>query len=463
MFSSKQIVYLAAVLVSGISSGVLAETVPADTAMQAELAALRARLGELEARQNDTWLNERRAEEVKGLVREVLADADTRASLMADGMTAGYNKGFFLASEDGNNLLKVSGQVQFRYIFNSRDSQVAAQDNDEFGFQLRRVKLFFKGHLGSPRIVYSVGLQAHRNTQNIDLDHAYFGIKIADNMTLFAGEDKAPFLREETTSSKKQLTVERSLMNELFTAGRIQGIWLKVEANDYAKITLTVNDGVNSGEVGTTADFQNDATDIAFGARIDLRLAGQWEQMKDFSAWSGEEQAVFIGAAIHHEVVETGDGQANTPLPTTSGFNSTGTAIAVDEFTAWTIDGSIESEGVGIYAAVTGVHFNALGGVNDVDAFGLVVQGSMMIIPDKLEPFIRWEHIDPDTSHDVNLVTVGANYYLNKHNAKFTTDLVWALNSLTNVGGSSGLGLLADTAANNRNQIVLRTQFQLLF
>ena len=57
--------------------------------LQSQLATLKARLAELEAKQNGTWLNERRAQEVKSLVREVLSDADTRASLLSDGLTAG--------------------------------------------------------------------------------------------------------------------------------------------------------------------------------------------------------------------------------------------------------------------------------------------------------------------------------------------------------------------------------------
>ena len=436
----------------GISGVAHAETASTNTGLQSEVAALKARLVELESKQNDTWLNERRTEEVKNLVQEVLADADTRASLLASGMNAGYDKGFFISSDDGAFLLKINTQTQMRYIFNSRDHRLAAPgaafDKDEFGFQLRRVKLAFKGHVGSPKITYAIGLQTHRNTENIDLDHAYFGYKLMDNVTIYAGEGKAPFLREETTSSKRQLAVERSLVNEVFTAGRVQGVWTNIEVDDRTKLAIAITDGANSGEAPGPKDFHNDATDFAFTARIDLLLAGEWKQMKDFSAWSGEGQAVFVGLAIHHEVGESGDGQA--------------AAAGFDDFTAWTIDGSIESEGLNVFAAIVGVNTNNIGGATDTDTLGILVQSGFMLIPDKLEPFIRWEHIDPDISHDVNLVTVGANYYLNQHNAKFTTDLVWALNSLANVGGSSGLGLLADTAI-NRNQLSLRAQFQLVF
>lgn len=466
MNSCNRVVAIVGVVLLGMASSVYAEAVPAGSGVEAELAALKARLVELEARQSDTWLNARRAEEVKSLVREVLADADTRASLLANGATAGYDKGFFIASDDGTFLLKIGGQIQFRYIYNYRNESTPSGaptdgDDDEAGFQLRRVKLFFKGHLGSPKVLYAVGLQTDRSDETVFLDHAYFGYQVSDNMTLFGGEDKAPFLREEMTSSKYQLAVERSLVNEIFTAGRIQGIWVEIDADDNTKVTLSINDGLNSGEAGSSAakNFDEDETDFAVTGRIDIRLSGQWDQMKDFSAWSGEEQAVFVGFAFHWEVVETGNGQASSPITIADLSNGTG---AIDELFAWTLDGSIEAEGSNLYAALVGFHPNNIGGDHDPDLYGFVLQGGTMLIPDKFEPFIRWELIEPAIAHEVNLITFGANYYLLKHNAKITTDIVWALNSMENIGSSSGLGLLDDQAG-QRNQTVFRVQAQVLF
>lgn len=435
----------------------------ADADLNAELAVLKARLAELEAKQDESWLSERRAEEVKTLIHEVLSDADTRASLLSNGLTAGHSgKHFFLASEDGSSLLNVSGQVQFRYIYNGRkDTSPSSLDGDEYGFQLRRVKVFFSGHVGSPRINYSVGLQTDPDTENVELDHGWVSYQLTDNTTVFAGEDKAPFLREELTSSKRQLAVERSLMNEIFTAGRIQGIWVKIEADDNTKLTIALTDGANSGEAGGTKDFHTDDADLALTGRMDMRLAGEWDQAKDFSAWSDQEQAVFVGAAVHYELGETGDSQASAMLPAMSLFNSTMGAIGYDDFLAWTLDGSVESGGLSVFGAITGLRINAIRGGSDVEAYGLVVQGAFMVIPDKFEPFLRWEWIDPDATHQINLVTLGANYYLSGHNAKLTTDLVWALNSLDNAS-SSGLGLLSD-ASGKVDQLAIRAQLQLLF
>lgn len=67
--------------------------------LRAEVSRLRAEVSQVRAQNGETWLNERRAEEVKALVKEVLSDADTRASLLDNNLTAGHNgRNFFLAS-----------------------------------------------------------------------------------------------------------------------------------------------------------------------------------------------------------------------------------------------------------------------------------------------------------------------------------------------------------------------------
>jgi len=124
-----------------------------------------------------------------------------------------------------------------------------------------------------------------------------------------------------------------------------------------------------------------------------------------------------------------------------------------------TVDASLESNGFGAYGAV--VYLNSHDFAENVDQWGALLQGSYNI-NDTIEPFIRWEYINPDVSHEVHLVTVGANYYIAKHNAKVTVDLVWAIDSLDDIGGSSGLGLLTDDE-DDAEQLAIRAQVQLLF
>jgi predicted porin len=426
--------------------------------LQAEVAALKAEVAQLKGQQQDSWLNERRAEEVKSLVREVLADADTRASLLEGGMTAGHNgKNFFLASEDGSFLLNVGGQIQIRYIWNNKDDDngtVTNDDDNEAGFQLRRTKLDFNGHIGSPKIGYQIILSADRNSNTVVAEEVVASYDLTDTLELAGGRFKIPFLREELVSSKRQLAVERSLVNEVFTLNRGEGVRLTWEAMENLVVAASLTDGAQSGE-GGTGDFQNDATDFAASVRVDLALAGSLKQGADFSAWSGEETSIILGGALYWEEGETGTTPAN----------------ALKEGWGWTVDASLEVAGFNLFGAIINTQENPTPG-DTLDHWGYQVQAGYMVIPDKLEPFVRYEHIDLDNAgaDEVDLLTFGANYYLNKHSAKFTLDLVWALDTLdaTNTstalgsGLSSGLGLLDDDGDED-DQIALRAQFQLLF
>src|SRR5262245_4695897 len=86
------------------------------------LAAAEAKIAAMEAASNQNWLTEQRATEIRGLVQDVLADADTRASLLQSGTTAGYDNGAVIGSADGNYLLRTNVLLQPRFIYNSNDS-----------------------------------------------------------------------------------------------------------------------------------------------------------------------------------------------------------------------------------------------------------------------------------------------------------------------------------------------------
>jgi len=451
--------------------------------MQSELDSLRSQLNGVRASQNETWLNERRAQEVKSLVREVLADADMRASMVEGGSTAGHNgKNFFLANEDGSFLMNVSGQIQGRYVATFRRDSGA--DDGETGFVVRRAKVAFAGHIADPRIKYAIQLAVDPGSDIAIADKIVMSYDLTDNITIWAGEDKGPFLREELTNSNAQLAVERSYVNEIFTLDKVQGIGAIWEPTDSVKIHGMWNDGMRSGESGggsnaftqamafdaqtiattqegtVTKDFDGDRTDFAMTTRIDIRLMGDWNQMSDFTSWSGEEMALFVGGAFHWEVGETHDGAFN------------------NDFYSWTIDASYENQGWSAFVAGVGQHTDQedtaiLGGATNFDQFGAIAQVAYNMDTGNgrsIEPFFRYEYIDFDSAittttfaggNDVaHIITGGFNWYFAKHAAKFTADVVYALDPLPI--GQSGLGLLSD-ANNEDGQVALRGQFQLLF
>jgi hypothetical protein len=495
-------------LLMGIAGVAHADATPFDSDLRTELEAVKAQLAELKAAQDDQWLDQRRAEEVKTLIRDVLADADTRASLLENGMTAGHNGSrFFLASDNGGFLMEIGGMIQMRYIYSNQDRTpetdpdddeivvTTVDDENEFGFEIARAKIRFDGHIADPRFQYRVQLIADPGNNTASWDEIVISYEWSDGVTLWIGEDKAPFLREEMTLPQHLLAVDRSYMNEVFTMGVVQGVGVVIDGDTVMDVPIMahvmINDGYWSGDGATAVNpltqsgssqipvdedglplvddddftlnfgssssgknFDRDRSDFAITARIDAKLAGDWGDMADYSSW-GDETAAFVGAAIHWEIGETGD----------SAFNN--------NFLTWTVDGSVECHGWGLAAAIVG-HHTDLEHPNQVlaqdsDLYGYLVQGSYMIPNSSVEPFVRWEHLDFDNSlsdvfgnsyDDVDLLTFGANCYFNGHAAKATLDLVWALDALPL--SSSQLGLQADDP-HGEDQIVLRAQLQLVF
>ncbi|MHB1155325.1 MAG: porin [Phycisphaerales bacterium] len=422
--------------------------------LMAELKSLKTEVAQLRTQQGENWMTERRAAEIKSLVRDVLADADTRASLMDSAITAGHNgKNFFLTSEDGKFLLNIAGQIQFRYIWNNVDEDSSTDDNMS-GFQLRRTKLKFTGHISDPKIKYVVVLANERDTGTTYLEESKVSYKFDNGIEIAGGRFKGPFLREELTSSSQQLTVERSVINEFFTTGFTEGVQLGY-ATDTWSVAAMFNDGQNQGEVGTAADWNDVDSDFAVTARGEVALLGKLKQAGDFNSWSGEETLLLIGGGVHYQVGES-DTAGTFP-----------TAEDDDKF-IWTVDAALEWQGLGAFVAATGqLGTDDSTQVDIPEDVGLVAQVGYMVIPDKLEPFVRWEHFfnDADAESDFDILTFGMNYYLAKHTSKFTLDLVWILDDVpSRVGLSDGLGLRNVSGIDgDKNQVALRAQYQLLF
>jgi phosphate-selective porin OprO and OprP len=237
------------------------------------------------------------------------------------------------------------------------------------------------------------------------------------------------------------------------------------------RLAFSFDDGNLSGEAfgdpatdAGTNDFASDDVDVAFGGRLDVKIMGDWNQMKDFTSWSGEETGLFAGVALRYIRNEEGDSTGG-PAPIDSTFN--------DQSFQWTVDASFESGGFNAFIAGTGLHFDAEDGTGEagLDAYGLVVQAGYNI-NDKWEPFGRYEYIDMDNffgeggDNHLNILTFGVNYYIARHSAKATLDLVYLMDEFTadEFGGDTGGGTLIGLVPSGEDdQVVVRAQMQLLF
>ena len=319
---------LAVSLMLFVASGALAET-PSAQQMAEEMAAMRAQMAEqaamikaaqaqiaaLNAEKGETWMSDVRREQVKQIVAEMMADADTRASLVGSGLYVGETgDGFTISNAEGTRLLKIGGQLQFRYIYNTGDQDEDEDDIDEHksGFDFARAKIGFDGQYDEMK--YGVGLALDPHSDDIRLERAWVGVNLTDDLYVWGGRYKDRYLAEETVHSANQLAVERSLVNEVFTRGYVEGVAAEWMVNDNLRVGVSIDDGPRSGEDRTDEDedegpglrFSDDRNDFAISSRIDWKVAGDWNQswMPRYSA-SAQDYS-FIGGGIHYQEGETG-------------------------------------------------------------------------------------------------------------------------------------------------------------
>jgi hypothetical protein len=445
--------------------------------MQLELEALRrdnqamkSQIDELKTRTEDNWLTETRANEIRGLVRDELADADTRVSLLQNGANAGWSEHFFLGSADGRFLLILEGQEQVRWVYNYHDLPVREvpfasgdQRDHRHGFENTRTRLVFRGHVFSPDLEYFIRGEFLRTGGNMNLLDAWIRYNLTDEWSGKFGQFKIPFNREELVSSAEQLAVERSLANELLNLGRSQGVELDYHDDDNA-FAFAYTDGgsatflqaVNVPPQQNTA-WSAPGTDYAFAARYERKIAGTWEQFVDFTSPLGEQFALMVGLAGQ---VQRGE---NT------GVSSFGVHNEVSSVGA-TADVSVEWGGANAFGAFIWQYVDSPPTV--ANFFGIVVQGGVYVAP-KWELFARAEYgwIDaPFSINDLSVVTGGVNYYIDGHDVKWTTDIGVVLNPLQAPWVSDLAGYRNDIVTNFLGQraeadiqVVFRTQLQLLF
>jgi len=391
------------------------------------------------------WMSAQRVDQIKTLVREVLSDADTRASLMDSAITAGHNgSNFFLASEDGNFMLKIKGMVQARYTFGHQEkpSPVAAAgdasgDENRGSFGITRSRFGFVGHVIDPSWQYAFWAGYDCSGAAVVLD-AYITKVLDANWSVTAGQFKLPFMYEYLVSETSLQFIERSLVAGEFCGTYTQGVMVTYQ-DDMFRARLSFNDGAST----INSTWSKRDTEVALTGRGEVKVMGDWKDYNDWEGWNSQNPLLVFGVAAHWQIGEYGT--------TDSGEIET---------LRWTVDGSLEQPGWNIFAAVTGQH-DSRG--RAADALAVVLQGGAFVTDD-IELIARYEWSDGDTAanDDLSLVTVGMNYFFSKHALKYTVDVGYAFNGVGSIFESTPLGWRQD-AAGADGQIVVRTQVQLLF
>jgi hypothetical protein len=122
-----------------------------------------------------------------------------------------YDQGFRLATTDGAFLLRLNGLLQTRYSFVDYDPMIRFNQEDYSNFFVRRARLYFSGHAGSPRFTYFFHAQLEPN-QGINANDLWVEYRFSDLLQLGGGRMKISYGLEFMNSGSALGMVERSLM-----------------------------------------------------------------------------------------------------------------------------------------------------------------------------------------------------------------------------------------------------------
>ena len=404
-------------------------------------------------------------EEVAKVTDEVVKDAEKRSQLFDDEglgeLTGGYlpDKGFVLRSADGNFLLHPFVFLQIRAAANYRDHEAAGRGSDsEFGFEIPRAKFILDGNVFSPDTTYQFIWATSDTTGTLGLQDAWVRHHFYNtDWAIRGGQIRDPADHESFLFATKTMTPDRSIVNSVLLNGDgiVKGVTLEYNY-DNPNTAQRASAGFTDGERDfdeTAQSFPTNSADWGAVGRVEWKLMGDWKDYSQFTSLHDKQSLLVLGAgADYTQAGDTGafmhivDAQYNMP------------------------------NGLSLYGAYLGRYTKNNGGLpgtngatigtNDApDTYDTTVRlMGGYLIDQKWEPFARYEYLDFDgnefpvgTSHVVNDITVGFNYYWYGHRAKFTTGISY-LPDGSPISSSTPDLLITDGGT----EFIFQTQFQLM-
>jgi len=456
----------------------------ADNDALQQIADLKKQVAELKEQNGQNWLTEQRATEIKGLVQDVLADADTRASLQGGGSTAGYDNGFFISSADGNFRLNINGGAQMRWTLNHRDEQTQYEQTTQWGFQSRHANVMLTGHIVDPSWKYNVSFGFWDATGDynggasavpgaIDGGQAtltdWWAMKDFGGWYLKAGQFVAPYSRERALSDYSLQTLDHSNSSYAFGLGRTQGIEVGC-ISDWFRFAGAFSDGVGAASPTQNAGFiptgASPSADFAISGRIEGKCAGTWAQFEDDQSWKGEEWGLLVGVGGFYQSGRNGNANfsyAGGADGTEFGF----TADATASFGGFSVTGAL------FYNNADSEWATGAAGAGDFENLGAFLQAGFFLT-DEFELVGRYEYGDfgnlsgTESANTQSTLTIGGNYYFAKNHAKWQTEVSYAFHSMSSsVFGVGGNGWYDDginaSSEDEDGQFVLRTGLTVSF
>ena len=422
---------------------------------------------------NDEWLNQERAASISLLVEDVLADSNARNNLQGNGVMMGWSDGFHLSSADGQFRLNIGGLVQSQTMARWLGVHTVGGNNydqSRWGFGMSRTQLNFGGTAYGSGLEYYLemgwgsgdpyNLTGQSSFFTPRMWDAWIKVRLNSEMSIKVGQFMLPFTRESQVAAPYQMAVFPSLIEYRMGMERTAGVQFDWEQKD-SRFSLTLSNGspaIFHAPVWGTQDpvppwsaYEKD-TLYSVTMRHEWKLLGDWDQFKQFTSPPGSERGILIGLAGHRQNTEGDSPDA------VGGF-------ADDLFWGITGDITMQYDGASLFASIIYERLTDFTpSLPRINFLSLVVQGSTYVT-NQTEMFARWERGGPDEQgaggDQLDILTVGMNHYIDGQDLKITADLGFSFGEVSQFMANTEAGWIGDLE--RRNQLVFRTQLQLMF
>jgi phosphate-selective porin len=304
-----------------------------------------------------------------------------------------YKPPFDVSWKDGkttitakNARIEIGNRVQVRY------TQQEPEDGESKGsFRVRRAKFAVSGTVYE---VWKFKTQAVWSGGSTTLEDAYIEYAANPMATVWFGQGKAWFGRQELTSSGSQQFVDRSIVSERFAAGRDQGVSL-IGKNPGK--TFEYNVGIYNGN-GRNVSSNDDDKFLTVGRLV-------WTP---FGEYKLEESAL--------------DYPSSPKLAL--GIAGMDTTDDGDDITRIGVEAAFKVGGFNTVAEYYTESLDFGDGSGELDTDGFYVQLGYLFPNKKFELAGRYATVSPDVAGDADETETGVafSYYMQKHGQKLQAD-----------------------------------------
>lgn len=362
---------------------------------------------------------------------------------------AGYDRGFFIASDRGPDrpagdeayFLRLNGWGHFR-MTNSE----AFGGNEGFNqLQLKRARLIFSGHAFTPAFSWLVALDGRSQADgairlldyflDYDLGSAALGLD-AKRLALKLGQYKVPFTLSRFLSAQEMQFTDRSVSSMFFDANRSLAFGAYGESQQSAALwtweTAVFNGLVTGGaETGAAGGLDNN---FAVSGRLAIYLGGDWGSDDQCDYDFHESPAYRLGGAFAASnidrigqtefaairVADSGQRLSDLLPAQVSGYR----------VNKYALDASVKYRG---WSMTTEYYFRNIGGFQGDSLPGLFDHGFSLdvgyfVIPQKMELLARWSRVVGNSgtlglgNRSADERSLGGVWYFRRHAAKLTVD-----------------------------------------